>query len=148
MVNQFTLHNQFEITPLINRRHYRLLVTFKFLNVFLYFPGGFFIDTFLTLNRSWYNHFLSAVLFIILFFLSNLFVCETHFLPTLFIVVALELLKVSLSLFTLFRCLCFSVGMSLFFAILLSKSLILAVSYGTDCSFHLYNVGQFHVKKK
>ena len=38
--------------------------------------------------------------------------------------------------------------MSLFFAILLSKSLILAVSYGTDCSFHLYNVGQFHVKKK
>ena len=39
-----TLHNQFKITPLINRRHYfTLLVTFKFLNGFLYFPGGFFI---------------------------------------------------------------------------------------------------------
>ena len=38
-----TLHNQYKITPLINRRHYfKLLVTFKFLNGFLYFPGGFF----------------------------------------------------------------------------------------------------------
>ena len=43
------------------------------------------------------------------FFLFILFVCGTHFLPTLFIVVALELLKVSLGLLTLFRCLCFSV---------------------------------------
>ena len=38
------LHNQFKITPLINRRHYfKLLVTYKFLNGFLYFPGDFFI---------------------------------------------------------------------------------------------------------
>ena len=39
-----TLHNQFKIAPLINRRQYfKLLVTYKFLNGFLYFPGGFFI---------------------------------------------------------------------------------------------------------
>ena len=38
------------------------------------------------------------------------------------------------------------VGRSLF-AILLSESLILALGYGTDCTFHLYDIGQFHVKK-
>ena len=59
----------------------------------------------LILVNNCYNHLPSAVLFIICF-LSIVFVCGTHFLPTLFIVAALELLKVSLSLFT---CLCFSV---------------------------------------
>ena len=72
--------------------------------------------------------------------------------PTLFIVVALELLKVFLGLFTLFRCMCFFVcwyvSFCFFFAILLLKSLILALGYGTDCTFHLYDIGQFHVKKK
>ena len=39
-----TLHRQFEMTPLIKRRQYfKLLVTFKFLKGFLYFPGGFFV---------------------------------------------------------------------------------------------------------
>ena len=37
------------------------------------------------------------------------------------------------------------VGRSLF-AILLSKSLILALGYGTDYTFHLYDIGRFHVK--
>ena len=41
--------------------------------------------------------------------------------------------------------LCLFAGMSLF-AILLSKSLILAFGYGTDCTF--YDIGQFHEKKK
>ena len=109
-----SLHNQFEITPLINRRHYfKLLVTFKFLNGFLYFPGVFFIYRHSPILEplivsNYYNHLLSLVLFIILF-LFILLVCGTHYLPTLFLVVALELLKVSLGLFTLFRCLCFSV---------------------------------------
>ena len=39
------------------------------------------------------------------------------------------------------------VGRSLF-AVLLLKSLTLALGYGTDCTFHLYDIGQFHVKKK
>ena len=29
-----------------------------------------------------------------------------------------------------------------------SKSLILALGYGTDCTIHLYDIGQFHIKKK
>ena len=41
--------------------------------------------------------------------------------------------------------LCLFAGMSLF-AILLSKSLILAFGYGTDCTF--YDIGQFHEKNK
>ena len=94
-----------------------------------------------------YNHLLSAVLFIILF-LSILFVCGTLFLLTLFIAVALELLKVILGLFTLLRCMCFSVRWYVFFfSILLSKALILALGYGTDCIFHLRDIGQFHLKK-
>ena len=94
-----TLHNQFKITPLINRQHYfKLLVTYKFLNGFLYFPGVFFlfIEILLILEplivSSRYNHLLSAVPSVILF-LFILFVCGTHFLPTLFIVVASELYK-------------------------------------------------------
>ena len=35
-----------------------------------------------------------------------------------------------------------------FFSILLSKFLILALGYGTDCTFHLCDIGQFHIKKK
>ena len=79
-----TLHNQYKITPLINRRHYfKLLVTLMVsctsLVVFL------FIETLLTLESlivcNCYNHLLSVVLFIILF-LSILFVCGTHFLST------------------------------------------------------------------
>ena len=54
----------------------------------------------------YYNHLLSLVLSIILF-LFILLVCGNHYLPTLFLVVAFELLKVSLGLFTLLRCLCF-----------------------------------------
>ena len=84
-----------------------------------------------------YNHLLGVVLFITLFFLSTLLVCGTHYLPTLFLVVALVLLKINLGLFTLFRCLILSVCLlvCLFFAIFLSKSLILAFGYGTDCTF-------------
>ena len=35
-----------------------------------------------------------------------------------------------------------------FFSILLSKFLILALGYGTDCTFHLCDIGQFHINKK
>ena len=31
---------------------------------------------------------------------------------------------------------------------LTSLSLILALGYGTDCTFHLYDIGYFQVKKK
>ena len=34
------------------------------------------------------------------------------------------------------------------FCHLLSKSLILALGYGTDCTFHLYDIGQSHVKQQ
>ena len=34
------------------------------------------------------------------------------------------------------------------FAVLLSKSPILAFGYGTDCTFHLYDIGQSQAKKK
>ena len=134
-----TLHNQFKISLLINRRHYfKLLVTYKFLNDFLYFPGGFVLiyrnspNLRTSHSKQLLQPFAKCCSFYNSFFVHS--VCGTHFLLTLFIVVASELLKVSLGLFTLFSCLCFSVGMSLS-AILLLKSLILALGYGTDCTF-------------
>ena len=76
------------------------------------------------------------------------FVCLwTHFLPTLSIVVALELSKVFLP--------CFGVCASLFVcwyvsfsANLLLKSLLFALGYGTDYIFHLYDIGPEEVRHK
>ena len=108
-----------------------------------------FIETLLTLEpliaSNCYNHLLSAVPSIILFFVHS--VCLWNSLPAdLVHSSSIRTLKSKLRciyMFVLSACL-----LVCLFPILLSKSLILALGYGTDCTFHLYDIDQFHLKKK